>query len=304
MIQKHPYQDVYWVDLDNPTKSEVGEMVSNYNIDLQSGNDLVLPTNSPRVNFYPNYAYIVLHFPFFKHSHRENNVQEIDFIITKEALITSRFDHIDAVHKFKKIIEAESVVDKKPIVNPTGYLFFRLLRELYGSLFDELKYIDSESREIEKSIFSGKEHEMVLEISNLIRVLLDLDRTLSQHKDVLTKLKDYGSGIFGEHFEYHIRSVIDEYGKLRGIIRSQKDIITELRETNNSLLNSKQNEVAKIITVLAFISVPISLILNVFQIDTVSRPIVGSANDFWILVGFILLTGVFLFTFFKYKKWL
>ena len=304
MIQKYSYQDATWVDLENPTKADVEKIASEYNIDLKTANDVILPANSPRAEFHGHYAHIILHFPIFKRTQSVSSVQEIDFILTDRTLITARFDHIEALHNFAKILETEAIVDKKPVVNPAGYIFFRMVSELYGTLFDELKYIDSWSREIEVKMFHGQEQKMVFAISNMSRVLLDLERTLSQHQDVLLTLKDYGSKIFGDYFEYHIRSVIDEYRKLRHIIKNQREIMIELRETNNSLLSSKQNEVAKIVTVLAFIAVPLSLILNVFQIESRSRPIIGMTYDFWILVGFILLAGIFLFAFFKYKKWL
>lgn len=304
MIQKYHYQDAVWVDLENPTKAEVSQIAKEYNIEPQTASDITLPANSPRADFFGHYVHIVLHFPVFKRSQSVSSVQEIDFILSDKTLITSRFDHIETFHKFSKILEAEAIVDKKPVVNPAGYIFFRMVRELYETLFDELKYIDGWSRDIEVKMFHDREHEMVFAISNMSRVLLDLERTLSQHQDVLHTLKDYGSKIFGDYFEYHIRSVIDEYGKLRHIIRNQRDIMVELRETNNSLLSSKQNEVAKIVTVLAFIAVPISLVLNVFQIESRARPIIGLAYDFWILIGIVTLAGIFLFVFFKYKKWL
>ncbi|MEK7185727.1 MAG: CorA family divalent cation transporter [Patescibacteria group bacterium] len=304
MIQKYHYQDATWIDLENPTKADVEKIAQECDIDLKTASDIILPANSPRAEFHGHYAHIILHFPIFKRSQVVSSIQEIDFILSENTLITARFDHIEALHKFAKIIETEAIVDKKRVVSPAGYIFFRMVRELYSTLFDELKYIDSWSREIETKMFRGQEHEMVFAISNMSRVLLDLERTLSQHEDVLSALKDYGPKILGSYFEYHIRSVIEEYGKLRNIIKNQRDIMAELRETNNSLLSSKQNEVAKIVTVLAFIAVPISLVLNVFQIESRARPIIGSTYDFWILIGIVLLAGVFLFTFFKYKKWL
>lgn len=248
--------------------------------------------------------YVVLHFPVFKHSHRDNTVQEVDFILSKKSLVTARFDHVDALHKFSKVIEAEEITKKNAVANPSGYLFFRMLRELYGTLFDELKYIDGWAKDIENKMFKGEEQQMVMVISNLSRVLLNLERSLSQHEDVLDTLQKYGSQTFGEYFGYHIEAIVDEYHKLMHTIHNQRNIMVELRETNNSLLTSKQNEVAKIVTVLAFIAVPMSLIVSIFQIDTVARPIVGSEYDFWILVGFVLLAGLLLFSFFRYKKWL
>ena len=304
MIQTFDYKDTKWLDMESPTKEDVDRIISEYHIDPITARELILPTNSPSVEFYKNYLHIVLHFPTFKSGQIDNPVQEVDFILTDKALITARFDHFDVIHKFGKKVEADAILEKGDVANASSYLFFRLLRELYGSLFGQLAFIDSWTTEIEKNIFKSKEHEMVFAISHMSRALIDLERTLSQHKDVLETLKEYGSRTYGEYFEYHAQAVINEYSKLRLMVHNRRDIVSELRDTNNSLLSSKQNEASKILAALALIAVPMSLIISVFQINTQGGPLLDSNFDFVILIGIILAIGAVLFGFFKYKKWL
>ena len=95
-----------------------------------------------------------------------------------------------------------------------------------------------------------------------------------------------------------------EFERLLESINSSLDSVTELRNTNDSLLSTKQNEIMKTLTVVAFITLPLSVIANIFNMTTVYTPIVGMPNDFWIITGIMLVTTILLFAYVKYKRWL
>jgi len=92
--------------------------------------------------------------------------------------------------------------------------------------------------------------------------------------------------------------------KVENAIRNAREYASELKDTNDSLLNTKQNQITQILTVVAFIALPLSIITSLLQIDMRSRPIVGIENDFWIVLGALVIIGFGLFLYFKKKKWL
>jgi magnesium transporter len=87
-------------------------------------------------------------------------------------------------------------------------------------------------------------------------------------------------------------------------MNSSRASLLELRETNNSLLTTKQNELMKTFTIMAFLMLPLSLIAGVFGMNAEHMPIIGNAFDFWIVLGCMLAVVVVFFAFFKYKRWL
>jgi len=304
MIHRHVHKDITWIDIDHPTETDVDIILKEFHIDPIVGNELTVPSSRPRVEFHTDFIYLVLHFPTFRHSHSDKIEQEIDFIIGKNFIITTRYDTIDALHKFAKKLEVSSLFNRKNIQYPLGDIFYLMLKEIYSTIFNDLAYIEDWIRDIETKIFKGDEREMVFALSNVSRALLDFKKTTDMHEEILKSLEIAGKKLFGEHFIYYTRAGLDEYHKIQNSIRSNMEIVVELRETNNSLLEAKQNEITKIFSIFAFIAVPISLIISIFQIDTISRPIIGMPNDFWILTGCIFLVGAVMFSFFKFKGWL
>lgn len=304
MLTKYTNKNVTWIDLESPTKEEVHKIMDEYSIHPTVAEELLMPTLKPRVDLHDNFIYLILHFPAFKHTHSQQQNQEVDFIIGKNFIITTRYDTIDPLHKFSKVFETNSILDKSNIGTHAGFVFFFMIKKLYKALEHELEYIDDALETIEEDIFEGREKEMVVSLSIVSRDLLNFKQAMRAHKEVLNSFDEVGIKFFGENFSYYIKSIIGEYYKINSIISSHNDSLGELRQTNDSLLSTKQNEVMKVLTIMAFVTFPLSLIASIFGMNTDFLPIVGFTNDFWIIMGIMVVFTISIFIVFKYKKWL
>jgi len=224
-------------------------------------------------------------------------------VIGENFLITSRYDSIDAIHHMSKIIEKDSVIDKTKTEITGSVLFYRIVKEVYQSLHDELAYINDWVESIETKIFSGNEKAMVKDISEVSRVLIRFKKTVTVDKEIFSSLQTLASKSLGSELAYYSHILAQETTKALALIENSYDSLKELRETNNSLVNTQQNEVMKVLTIMAFITFPLSLIASIFGMNT-TLPFVGKPNDFLIVIGIMGSATVIMFTFFKIKKWL
>ena len=226
--------------------------------------------------------------------------QEIDCIIGERSLITGRYESIDALHYFGKQIEVSEILNKDASFHP----FFGMMREVYKFMGNELAYMEDWMREIEKNIFAGREKDMVFAISATGRNLLNFRRIIDPHGRVLETLARVAKEKFGSEFLKEMEELMEEWRRLLRITNNQIDLMIELRETNNSLLNIKQNEIIKTLTIFAFMMVPLTLVTQIFSMNTINNPLIGLPYDFWIITSVMIGTAIAIFGFFKYKKWI
>lgn len=304
MINRRKLENITWIDLESPTPEDVRSVIEEYAIHPRVGEELLSPSVKPKVDLYKDHIYLILHFPASKHSFSVESNQEIDFVIGKDFLITVHYDTIDPIHKFGKEFESEVAVGSNGYGTHAGHIVYHLLRKLYKSLEHELEYMQSSMKEIESQIFEGKEKQMVIELSKKARILLDFKQTLTGHDQPLESYKMASKGLFDDDYQFQIRNIVMEYHRIQGLIKRSHETLQELRETNNSLLSTKQNEVMKTLTIMAFVTFPLSLLAALFGMNTQTLPIVGQPHDFWIIILIMgILTTIF-FIFFKYRKWL
>src|SRR6185312_288972 len=240
MISVYKYKDVTWTDLVEPTTEEIRDVAKKYGIDPLVAHEMVIPSFKHRVESRHNYIYLILHFPAWQRSKESRESQEVDFLIGKNFVITTRFEQIDAVDRFAKKIEVESILDKNAQGNPRDLIFFGLMNEIFSGILDQLDFIEDNLIDVQERIFKGKEKEMVFALSEVSRHLLDFKKTTAPYPEALKTLERLGERQFGEDFGFCTRGIIEEFGKGERIMQHQMEYVSELRQTNNSLLSTKE----------------------------------------------------------------
>ncbi|MDB5238434.1 MAG: hypothetical protein JWM46_704 [Candidatus Kaiserbacteria bacterium] len=303
MQSRHEHNGLLWVDLESPTRDEVRAVATEFAIEPLIAEELLLPSAKPRTEFRPTYIYLVLHFPALRHSHKSRE-QEVDFIVGKDFIVTTHYDTVDPLHKFSKVFEVNTMLEKGPIGDHAGFLFFYMLKKLYKAIEHEVEYVRHDLSEIEDHIFSHEQVEMVEAISRSARDLLNLRQTIEPHRESLRSLEEDGTKFFGEEFLPYLRGLSADYYRVHNHIMRHTESLHELRETNNSLLTTRQNETMKVFTILAFVTFPLSLLAAIFDINTVENPFENLKYGFWIIIGVMAFTSFLMFMYFKKKKWL
>ena len=145
---------------------------------------------------------------------------------------------------------------------------------------------------------------MVSEISKINRRLLDFKQAIRFHKEVLASFEIAAKKFFGEAFGYHLSILNGEYNKVQNMLESHKEILDDLRDTNDSLLTDKTNETMRTLTIMSFVIFPLTLIATLFSMDTIHTPIVGMKGDFWLVLMIMVVAVICMYMYFKRKKWL
>jgi len=303
MINRYEYEGITWVDIENPTSEEIAEIGQEFGLGVLLRQELLAPTLKPRVDLYPEAVYTLLHFPARRHTHNKKESQEVDFVIGKHFIITVHYDTVDALVDFARSFEAAMLLKRNSGKFHSGHVLFELAQRLYQEVEYELDSLEDSIGRIENAIFSGRERDMVVAISRVSRELIDQKRTLAIHTEVLSSLEQAVVSLFGDEFANYLKGVSAFHYRAHQRSLSLMDTVSELRKTNDSLLTARQNEITKNLTVMAFITFPLSLVAGVFGMNTDNTPIVSAPGGFWIIITSMIILSVVFFFYFKYKKW-
>ena len=149
MIKKYTNNSIAWIDVESPTTEEVRSLMEEYDINPDVARELQLPTYKEKVVVSKDYLYMVLHFPTLRHTHRDDTTeQEIDFIVGKDFIITTRYEQIDPIERFSKTFELNKILNKGVMEDNAGYVFYYLIKELYKAMSDEVDSINDTLIEI------------------------------------------------------------------------------------------------------------------------------------------------------------
>ncbi len=307
MLKRYTYRSLTWIDLESPSSEEISSLIKEFRLHPLLGEELFTKSIKPKFNTYKNCASLIMHFPIRTHVKGKHFIieKEIDFVFGKDFIITTKYDTVEPLHNFSKVFEVNSILDKTDFGDNAGVLFYYMMRRLYKNMANDLESVRDELLNIESRIFAGEEREMVRKISHVARELLDFDQIVRGHKDVLDSMHNVNlSEYFGQEYSVYTSDLISKHDKIREMVSNNKELLTDLRETNDSLLSTKQTQVTKLFTVMAFITFPLSLILDLLSLPSHNVPIIGQPYDFVVISSATLIAIVIMLSFFRYKKWL
>lgn len=303
MISRYAHQGLTWIDLESPTKDEVSILSEEFDLHPIISNELLESSERAKVDLYENAIYLILHFPIRNRTTGHIQETEIDFVLLKNTLITTHYELVDPLHDFARLFEVDSFLSSSKLTEHTGFLFFTQIRELYKHTLFLVEGLTHDIREIEKQIFAGKESEMVMEISKANREIIDIKQALRAHKETLKSFADTCIKIYGQDFSYYINMIEGEYARIEQILSENRDMIHDLRRTNDSLLSVKTNNTLRWLAAINVVLMPIGIIAWIFAMQ--SRFLyLDEPHQLLTAFGIMIAIPVILIIYFRRKKWL
>ncbi len=309
MTNTHTAKGLIWVDLDSPTDEEIAYLVKRYNLHPLVGEELKSSPSVAKIDFYKDYVLVVLTLPerIQKNGRYIIVDREIDFVIGKDFLITSRSGAIEQLEYFAKIFETNVILDReaKDKLEHAGHLFYYMVMRLYAGMVEDLRNIHDALSSAETRIFKGDERSMVEVLSSLSRELIDFRQTARVHREIWEDMIDFASkDFFGGDFGPYVKDLHDEFGRIHELIANAHELVVDLRETNDSLLNTKQNDIIRTLTVVTFIFYPATFIAALFTIPAAYVPIIDERSGWMIILGSMIVIAIGIWLFVKRRRWL
>lgn len=295
--------NISWISLVRPGQDDIRDLQSEFpEIHSLVLEELRTPTIRPRVEHYERHLYMVLHFPKVLPDGETITTREIDFILMKNTLITVQYDATMLLEEFMH--ECEHPESAGRYGETPIHLLYYMLRELFTESLAELDRIQSIIDEIEERIFSGDGKEIARKTSMVKRNVLDFRRAIKPELYTFESLRERATEFYGPSVRPFLIDLAGEHQKVWSLLENHEEALNALFETNNALIADRTNTIMKTLTIMAFLTFPLTLISGIFGMNTLYTPFAEHPNGFWIILGIMVVSVVTMVTIFKQKKWL
>lgn len=295
---------INWYDVVNPDHRDIEFLKRKFRFHPVILDELLHPSARSRVETYDHYLFLVYHLPVYNVQARTSRRAELDFLITKNTLFSVRYEKIEPVHQFERTLRNNLHLRDRMLKNTTGHLLYYLLEEIMEYSLRQLRHIEEKVDEVGSELFSGKERQLLEKVSYIKRDLLDFRIIIRPQQSVVESLIVAGRFFWGESIKIYFSDLLGDFLKTVHAIENLKETVESFEETNAQLLNAKSNYIMQRFTVLAFLTFPLMLLVAIFDIDAVSRPIIGNPYDFWIIFGTVSTIVAIMVYLFRKKGWL
>ena len=289
-----------WVDLEKPSEEEAQILSTVFKFHHLAVEDCIGNLNHPKIDDYGEYLYLVIHGVDFYAPKDRFDTQELDIFLGKNYLVTFHYKFSRSVSSnFDKCCENAFFMQKD-----CEFILYRILDTLADDYMPTLEALDNKIDDIEKKLFENPTQDILNKIFTLKKDILFLKRIVEPQREVLRKV---AAGEFPQicgECSLLFRDIQDHLFMIYQLTDSYRDAVTGMLEAYLSITSNKLNEVMKVLTVIATIMMPLTLITGVYGMNFEYIPGLKVRVGFFVLVGLMVALSAFMLVLFRRKRWL
>jgi magnesium transporter len=307
-IQTVKSRKLTWLNITNTSEQEINYLKKKFKFNQLDLNDSYAHKHAerPKINFRPDYIFLILLFPVYNRQTREIKPAEIDIYITKDHLITLHYNRLQPFKDFFQSCLDKKLYKENYLNQSPAMLLYEILDQLYQSIYPMIDHLSLNIDNIEKNMFLAKERQMVTEILIIKRNIVYFRKIMQVHKNILKKMCTQHSIVFNykENHPIFYNDLLDYTKNIWDLLENYQQTINALEDTNNALVTFKLNDIMRTLTIFSVIVFPLTLMAAIFGMNTSFMPIVGHPYDFWIILSIMGTATLLMFLYFKHKKWI
>jgi len=292
---------IKWINIVSPKKSDIEFLRKNFNFHPIVLDELLHLSARSKTESYEGYLYLVIHMPNYDPCMRSARQAEIDILATKDTFITVHYENLEPIEQFEKRLLNEKL---RTHITNTGQLLYHLSGEIDNFSLRQLKHIEEKVKRISEDLFKDKERELLEEISHVKRDLAAFGIITWPKRNILESLINSGTNFWGEEMRIYFNDALGDHWRVIHTLNNLKETLLAFEQTNSQLLDFKTNEVMKILTIVAFLTLPLTLFVSFMQVDMFSALFSNNPFIVWTLLGLMVTISVILVIYFKKRKWL
>jgi magnesium transporter len=292
-----------WVHADRPGALEVTYLAERFGFHELDIEDVLSKRQRPKIDEYPEYLFLVLHFPFYDKSVRRLNAAELDIFLGHDFVITLPNVELLPVTYLLRRSEDDPDLRQDLFSNGSGYLLYHILDDLFDYCFPILDKIGAKLDQIEPSIFEERSEDVVRDISNAKQEIIAYRKIIKPERATLRMLERSTQRFLPEDLELYFDDIVDASERIWDLLDNYKEVIDGLESTNESFISHKQQYRLQLLTVVTVILLPLTLIASIFGMN-VRVPGEGETAPFWVIVAILIAVGLALLALFRWRRWL
>ncbi|MBA7608060.1 Cobalt/magnesium transport protein CorA [subsurface metagenome] len=296
--------ELTWLNIEQPREQEIEYLAQNYPFHPLDLDDCLSRIQRPKVDEYPDYLFLVFHFPVFNIEARVTTPSQVSVFIGDNYLITLHKGELKPLVKLFRDCQINEETRQEHFSQGSGYLLYRVIDRLVDYCLPILSKIGDNIEKVEEDIFSTEMPKAIREISILRRDVISFRRIIWPMRAVIGSLEARVRRFTKTDLAVYFGDMVDHTDKIWDGLDEYKEIIEGLNDTHDSLATNRTNEVIRMLTIIATILLPITVVASIFGMNIPLGPLGDSTySSIYVLLICLAIIGGMLY-FFRRHHWI
>jgi magnesium transporter len=302
-IERLSHGGVEWIHIEQPGPLERAWLAEHYDFHPLDLEDVMSRNQRPKIDEYPDYLFIVLHFPVFDKQVGRLNSGELDLFVGPDFVITLPNQPLKPVEYLFERCRTSEEVREQYFSKGSGYLLYQIVDQCFDYCFPMLRKIGNKLEQLEEEIFIGRSEEIVRDISNVKQEIINFRKTIRPERTVLRDLERTKQRYMREDLEVYFDDIVDAAERIWDMLENYKEVVEALEDTNESVISHRVNDILRVLTAISVVVLPLTLIASIFGMNT-WVPWEQKMIGFFVIVGVMVAMLAGMIGYFRHRGWL
>lgn len=300
-----PFKDkptVTWINVDGIHQVEILERLGEYfGLHPLVVEDILNTDQRPKMEDFGDYIFIVLKMLYYSDKDNEIVTEQISLILGPNFVISFQEREGDIFDPIRERIRSEKGRIRKM---GADYLAYALVDSIVDNYFVVLERLGERIEFLEDELVSNPTPETLQTIHNLKREMIFLRKSVWPLREVVSGLERGESPLIQESTGIYLRDVYDHTIQVMDAVETFRDMLSGMLDIYLSSISNRMNEVMKVLTIIATIFIPLTLIAGIYGMNFKYMPELESPWAYPVVWLVMLVIGGLMLIYFRRKRWL
>jgi magnesium transporter len=300
-----PFKDkptVTWINVDGIHQVEILELLGDcFGLHPLVLEDILNTDQRPKMEDLSEYLFVVLKTFSYNDQSDEVEPEQISLILGPSFVMSFQEREGDVFNPIR-----ERIRTGKGRIRRMGadYLAYALLDLVVDNYFTVLEQVGEKVEFLEEELVTNPTPETLQTIHNLKREMIFLRKSVWPLREVIGALERGESSLIEESTGIYLRDVYDHTIQVIDTIETFRDMISGMLDIYLSSVSNRMNEVMKVLTIIATIFIPLTLVAGIYGMNFQYMPELGWRWGYPVVWLAMLVIGALMLVYFRRKKWL
>jgi len=299
-----PYKDkstITWINIDGVHEIKVIEEIGkHFNLHPLILEDIVDTDQRPKIKDFGNYIFIILKMLYYDEKDNEMKVEQVSLVLGKNYVISFQEREGDV---FDAIRERNRNNIGRIRKLGADYLVYSLIDAIVDNYFTIIEKLDEEIENLEDKVIIQPNPSNVQAIHKLKRDLIFLRKSVWPLREVISFLEKGESPLVLESTNIYLRDVYGHTIQVMDTVETLRDIVSGILDIYLSSINTRMNEIMKVLTIIATIFIPLTFITGIYGMNFQYMPEIKWFWGYPAVLSIMVAIGIGMLIYFKRKKW-
>jgi magnesium transporter len=185
-----------------------------------------------------------------------------------------------------------------------GYLCYAMIDTLVDRYYPVVAEISAELDELDEIVLGDPQTEDLGRIHRLRRDIATLRRVGWPQRDSLQDLVRSPSPFLDDQVRVYLRDADEHMGQVMGRVDFCREIAVGLMDMYLSTASHRQNEIMKILTLMASIFIPLTFIAGIYGMNFEHMPELNRPGAYFTVLGVMAAVALIMLIYFRRRGWL